>query len=646
MAADVDGSGVPDAEAAGGLSAGPPGAAPGATKLTPFEWSAIRVRMRRIYRQHRPEKLGDIDELLVEWAGEEQQLLESIVEKYGAGPDRSPVKGLKVLERAQKKFAGARAKRKKETPAEKVRRAAQRVRAVVRIQRLVRGRQGRRAAAARAARLAAGIEDTPSEASTEVSSQTESDDEPESAGEPAPEALVWDAGAQRYRAAGPEPEKQSDAELFRALSERRKARSPKASPAAAASPKAPPKVSPKSVPAKSAPAAKAPAKVPAKASAKPAPAARAQRVVVDGVPTLQHRQRSPNKAPTSKGAKKRKPRLRIVTAATLAQRRGRATDDGQALLRKLAVARIEIGWRMSVKTKRRNRHAAATEMQRYVRGWIARSHLAELLAARTIQYYLRRHTRALVHQRLSKLKAGVVTLQRRWLARQRQRIDTLRAIAADAAAEARWRTLRLVAKRDGRQCAEEAAAVGRVWSERAARRAADKAFRELSRRCVAQAARIGAVVRWNWAVSVVKRSVIRRVMKRRLYRRINRRQVAQMDTMRGMLLASITDVLGDDEASSIMGLGSTGRSVGSHKALVPSDAATAISAGGASAAASGSAGALSPIAAAGAPRRNWRKAKKKSALLSVATSRAANGAPAAGYVQPRATSRARLVPLP
>ena len=55
-------------------------------------------------------------------------------------------------------------------------------------------------------------------------------------------------------------------------------------------------------------------------------------------------------------------------------------------------------------------------------------------------------------------------------------------------------------------------------------------------------------MRWNWAVLVVKRSVIRRVMKRRLYRRINRRQVAQMDTMRGMLLASITDVLGDDEA--------------------------------------------------------------------------------------------------
>ena len=635
MAADVDGSGVPDAEAAGGLSAGPPGAAPGATKLTPFEWSAIRVRMRRIYRQHRPEKLGDIDELLVEWAGEEQQLLENIVEKYGAGPDKSPVKGLKVLERAQKKFAGARAKR--ETPAEKVRRAAQRVRAVVRIQRLVRGRQGRRAAAARAARLAAGIEDTPSEASTEVSSQTESDDEPESAGEPEPEALVWDADSQRYRAAGPEPEKQSDAELFRALSERRKARSPKASPAAAASPKAPPKVSPKSLPAKSAPAAKAPAKAPAKASAQPAPAARAQRVIVDGVPILQRK--SPKKTPTSKGAKKRKPRLRIVTAATLAQRREQATDDGQVLLRKLAVARIEMGWRMSVKTKRRNRHAAATEMQRYVRGWIARSHLAELLAARTIQYYLRRHTRALVHQRLSKLKAGVVTLQRRWLARQRQRIDTLRAIAADAAAEARWRTLRLVAKRDGRQCAEEAAAVGRVWSERAARRAADKAFRELSKKCVAQAARIGAIVRRNWAVSVVKRSVIRRVMKRRLYRRISRRQVAQMDTMRGMLLASITDVLGDDEASSIMGLGSTGRSV-AGKALVPSDAATAISA------ASGSAGALSPIAAAGAPRRNWRKAKKKSALLSVATTRAANGAPAAGYVQPRATSRARLVPLP
>ena len=351
--------------------------------------------------------------------------------------------------------------------------------------------------------------------------------------------------------------------------------------------------------------------------------------------------KSPKKTPTSKGAKKRKPRLRIVTAATLAQRREQATDDGQVLLRKLAVARIEMGWRMSVKTKRRNRHAAATEMQRYVRGWIARSHLAELLAARTIQYYLRRHTRALVHQRLSKLKAGVVTLQRRWLARQRQRIDTLRAIGADAAAEARWRTLRLVAKRDGRQCAEEAAAVGRVWAERAARRAADKAFRELSKKCVAQAARIGAVVRRNWAVSVVKRSVIRRVMKRRLYHRINRRQVAQMDTMRGMLLASITDVLGDDEASSIMGLGSTGRSV-AGKALVPSDAATAT----AIPAASGSAGALSPIAAAGAPRRNWRKAKKKSALLSVATTRAANGAPAAGYVQPRATSRARLVPLP
>jgi hypothetical protein len=39
--------------------------------------------MTKIYKQHNPRKLADIDGLLVEWAGDEAELLANIHTKYG-----------------------------------------------------------------------------------------------------------------------------------------------------------------------------------------------------------------------------------------------------------------------------------------------------------------------------------------------------------------------------------------------------------------------------------------------------------------------------------------------------------------------------------------------------------------------------------
>jgi hypothetical protein len=42
-----------------------------------------RDAMTKIYKQHNPRKLADIDGLLVEWAGDEAELLANIHTKYG-----------------------------------------------------------------------------------------------------------------------------------------------------------------------------------------------------------------------------------------------------------------------------------------------------------------------------------------------------------------------------------------------------------------------------------------------------------------------------------------------------------------------------------------------------------------------------------
>ena len=48
------------------------------------EWGRVKARIQAIYRQHRPEKLQDVQALLAEWHGQEEELLTHIIDKYGA----------------------------------------------------------------------------------------------------------------------------------------------------------------------------------------------------------------------------------------------------------------------------------------------------------------------------------------------------------------------------------------------------------------------------------------------------------------------------------------------------------------------------------------------------------------------------------
>lgn len=43
---------------------------------------AAREWILEVYKKHKPGKLKDVDVLLAEWVGEEEELLEKIMEKY------------------------------------------------------------------------------------------------------------------------------------------------------------------------------------------------------------------------------------------------------------------------------------------------------------------------------------------------------------------------------------------------------------------------------------------------------------------------------------------------------------------------------------------------------------------------------------
>ena len=164
-----------------------------------------------------------------------------------------------------------------------------------------------------------------------------------------------------------------------------------------------------------------------------------------------------------------------------------------------------------------------------------------------IQYYVRRHLRTVINSRLNKLRDGVVLLQRRWLDRQRKRLSTLRKLARDAAAAGRWRTQRLIAMKKARVCGVEAAAMGVVWAERKADELWQERYRSLQQLTFDEARRRGAEMQHKWALGVVRNSVRRR-SKTTLPEHWTA-AAEEMDTMSGLLLQSIADVLVRDSSS-------------------------------------------------------------------------------------------------
>lgn len=251
------------------------------------------------------------------------------------------------------------------------------------------------------------------------------------------------------------------------------------------------------------------------------------------------------------GDENNKYKLKIVNADHLHAKRERRYRKAERITQRVMVARIEIAWRIKVATRLRSSHKAATELQRFVRGWHARKWIAHRLAAAVIQYYVRRHLRTVINRRLNKLRDGVVLLQRRWLDRQRKRLGTLCKLAGDAAAAGRWRTHRLIAMKNARACGIEAAAMGVVWAERKAEELWQEWYRSLQQLTFDEARRRGAEMQHKWALGVVRQSVRRRVSKKRLFRTIGRRQLKKMDTMSGLLLQSITDILVEGDKGSI-----------------------------------------------------------------------------------------------
>jgi hypothetical protein len=629
------------------------------------DWVLIRAKMRKIYRVHRPEKLADIDELLVQWAGQEKELLAQIVEKYGAQQtQRLEASKLKVVEKHLAKRRLRRGGVAKETAADRVRREG-RLKAVaaVQIQRLARGNLARARARLRAAAAAVAAEDAAeaaaeaaaaaaaaeaplsarsvaysdastavssqtdsgdngsdagsadgidadsapalstarsveSDASTAVSSQTESEndmDHADGSGDPLMSARSVESDAST--AVSAQTESEGEEETQTPLSARSAASSVHSDASTAVSSQTDSGAGSDASTAVSAQTdsddedgdagAEDANRDNTLAPERPKcrgfeglkelrdelPAARGELRTPETELPISEAVMAPQDEPkdanpmTKKTHKKRRRKgagkgeedddgknqytLKIVDAGHLGAKRERKYRKAEKIMQRVMVARIEVAWRIKVATRLRASHAAATELQRFVRGWHARRWIAQRLAATTIQYYLRRHIRALTNSRLNKLREGVVLLQRRWLERQHRRLDVLRGLAVEAAAAARWRTQRLIAMKNARACGVEAAALGVAWAKRKAEEQWQERYEALQRLTFAEARRRGAELQLDWALGVVRKSVMRRVSKKRLFRNIGRRQLKKMDTMSGLLLQSITDILveGEEEAT-------------------------------------------------------------------------------------------------
>ncbi len=559
------------------------------------DWVLIRAKIRRIYRYHRPEKLAEVDELLVEWAGEEQKLLAKIVDKYGAQQTQHlEVAKLKVVERHVAKRKLRRGYHAHETAADRVRKQPSVADvAALRIQRVVRGRLGRsrarlrsEAAAAVAADAAEAAtdtaatidEDTPqvpelrlaavsgltdrvmasedeskgslgavdewqtkgdglpsarsvqSDGSTAASSQTPSDGEDVRAGV-SPRSDVSTAVSAQTENEGSVDEvddddyddDDDDGPLPSARSVQSDASTAVSSQTASSGEDVGAGVSPRSdvstavsaqtqsdhddtVAAQNVISLQAETDGTDTESGDARPTSRgfaALQQLREELPAARGELKTPEDAQQRNKEKRRRRRahkdedeknkykLKIVNADHLHSKRERRYRKAERITKRVMVARIEIAWRIKVATRLRSSHKAATELQRFVRGWHARKWIAQRLAATVIQYYVRRHLRDVINRRLNKLREGVVLLQRRWLDRQRKRVSTLHRLAGDAAAAGRWRTQRLIAMKNARACGIEAAALGVIWAERKAEETWQARYRSLQQLNFEEARRRG-----------------------------------------------------------------------------------------------------------------------------------------------------------
>eukprot|EP01043_Picozoa_sp_COSAG02_P037386 COSAG02_NODE_2800_length_8006_cov_3.868092_3_plen_690_part_00 len=557
------------------------------------DWVLIRAKIRRIYRYHRPEKLAEVDELLVEWAGEEQELLAKIVEKYGAQQTQQlEVAKLKVVNRHVAKRKLRRGYHVRETAADKVRkRPSVADAAALRIQRVVRGRLGRSRARLRSEAAAAVAADAAEAATDTAATIDKVTPEVPELGLADPLDLtdrVVSIKDESKGSFGEVDERQTRTETNG--DEMPSARSVQSDASTAVSSQT--ASGGEDVEAGITPRSDVSTAVSAQTQSDHDDTDAAQNVIslqaetdgtdiesVDTRPTSRGfaaiqqlrkelpavrgelttpedaQQRSKEKRRRRRGHKdedeNNKITLKIVNADHLHSKRERRYRKAERITKRVMVARIEIAWRIKVATRLRSSHKAATELQRFVRGWHARKWIAQRLAATVIQYYVRRHLRDVTNRRLNKVRDGVVLLQNRWLDRQRKRVSTLRRLAGDAAAAGRWRTQKLIAMKNAGACGIEAAALGVIWAERKAEETWQARYRSLQQLNFDEARRHGAEMQRAWALDVVRKSVRRRVSKKRLFQTIGRRQLKKMDTMSGLLLQSITDVLVDGEEGSI-----------------------------------------------------------------------------------------------
>ena len=104
----------------------------------------------------------------------------------------------------------------------------------------------------------------------------------------------------------------------------------------------------------------------------------------------------------------------------------------------VAANRIRMEWRCFYLGRQRRQAWAAVLLQRRYRGWVGRRFLVQTLAARVIQFHVRRWFHRCALLRLELLNVAVLTIQRRFIARQQKRCRALQALAAEAVS-AHWR---------------------------------------------------------------------------------------------------------------------------------------------------------------------------------------------------------------
>ena len=252
------------------------------------------------------------------------------------------------------------------------------------------------------------------------------------------------------------------------------------------------------------------------------------------------------------GVRKKKVRLVILSKEDLEERHHAANLEAKERKKRVAVALIQVQWRIARATHARRRRESATTIAAHFRGWRVRSALLRQLAASCVQLYWRSYVGRLHAAQHQLLVVAVLYIQRRWRVQDAER-RALKQVLALQATAAFW-------ERHGRLRAEVAARLAERARQMEQRRSASfvllmaevrshRETQELLRQEREAAAQAQVVlIREAEARETIKTALTSHCLRRRIRKQVEAKKSLGVVDMQSFLLSSITGIiLGGDE---------------------------------------------------------------------------------------------------